>query len=92
MTTFIATFTYNGGEAALAALRPARHTYFRELERQGVLLASGQLVDAPFGDGLLVLSADNAAHARALLADDPFARAGRVTSLDLAVWRPSVGS
>ncbi|MEV8158455.1 YciI family protein [Kocuria salsicia] len=92
MTTFVVTYTYDASPQAMAALRPQRYEFFARLDEQGVLLASGQLLDGPLGDGMLVLTAPDEAAARRMLAEDPFVREGLVARLELAAWRPTVGA
>ncbi|MDO4919142.1 YciI family protein [Kocuria sp.] len=92
MTVYVATFSYAASSQAMSSLRPARYAYFQGLEEEGTLLASGQLLDGPFGDGMLVLEAPDEAAARRILAEDPFAREGLVGRLDLAAWHPSTGA
>jgi uncharacterized protein YciI len=56
--------------------------YLISLEQRGVLFASGPILEAgqPGRLGVTILRADDAEHARALLAEDPFHQAGLRTS------------
>lgn len=90
--TYVVTFAYSASAAAQAAVRPERYAWFQRLTADGSLLASGQLLDASLGDGLLILRAADEASARTVLAEDPYARAGFVKRVDLAAWNPTIGT
>ena len=85
-----------GGATAeqIAALLPEHLEYMIGLEKRGVLFASGPLTaapDAPAGDGLTVLRAENADEARKLAAADPFV-VKRLRSFELREWTVMEGS
>jgi len=72
----------------LKALLPAHLEYMIELEKRGVLFASGPLSDGagpPSGAGLTILRAASAAEARALAEADPFVRSG-LRTFELKEW------
>jgi uncharacterized protein YciI len=76
-----------------ADLDPALHShleYMIELERQGVLFASGPLSGTP-GDRLSILRAASVDDARAIAARDPFVTKG-LRSFDLREWTLMEGS
>lgn len=91
MATFVVTYRYVPEPERLNDLRPSRYIYFQNLDREGVLCASGQL-DGELGEGMLVLDAADRAAAESLLDDDPFVRAGVVTERQIARWNPTVGT
>ena len=85
-----------GGATAeqIAAVLPDHLEYMIGLEKRGVLFASGPLaaaVDAPAGDGLTILRAENAEEARKLAAADPFV-VNRLRSFELREWTVMEGS
>jgi uncharacterized protein len=73
---------------------PAHLEYMIELEKKGVLFASGPLSDAEGkirGDGLTILRAASAEEARSIAQADPFFVAG-LRSFDLREWTLMEGS
>lgn len=91
MNIFVATYQYSASPAELSKLRPERYKYFEQIQSQGNLLASGQLVTGELGDGLLIIKASSQKEAYRLLEDDPFKREGYVSRLDIAAWNPTMG-
>jgi uncharacterized protein YciI len=72
----------------LKALLPAHLEYMIDLEKRGVLFASGPLADGkgpPSGEGLTVLRAANAGAARDIAEADPFVVNG-LRSFELKEW------
>ena len=72
----------------LKALLPAHLEYMIELEKRGVLFASGPLADGegpPNGAGLTILRAASAAEARRLAEADPFVVNG-LRTFELKEW------
>jgi uncharacterized protein len=72
----------------LKALLPAHLEYMIELEKRGVLFASGPLADGagpPSGAGLTVLRAASAGEARELAEADPFVSSG-LRTFELKEW------
>lgn len=92
MSVYVVTYRYAADESRLARVRPARYTFFDRLTADGALLASGQLLDGPLGDGMLVLEAADRASAERLLDDDPFVHGGLVAERIIAPWRPTAGA
>lgn len=82
LVIYAALYTYDPARTDIADLRPSHREYLKGLYEDGSLLASG-----PRGSGaLLILSADDEAAARTLLAKDPFVESGIVTDLDMEDW------
>jgi len=78
----------------LKAHLPAHLEYMIELEKRGVLFASGPLADGagpPSGAGLTILRAANAGEARALAEADPFVIQG-LRSYELKEWTVMEGA
>ncbi|HXX04919.1 MAG TPA: YciI family protein [Xanthobacteraceae bacterium] len=78
----------------LKAHLPAHLEYMIELEKRGVLFASGPLADGagpPSGAGLTILRAANAGEARALAEADPFVING-LRSYELKEWTVMEGA
>jgi uncharacterized protein len=78
----------------LKPLLPAHLEYMIELEKRGLLFASGPLSDGagpPSGAGLTILRAASAAEARALAEADPFVAHG-LRTFDLKEWTIMEGS
>ena len=72
-------------------MRPAHRTYLRGLQAQGRLLTSGFLRDATFDGAMLIVRAESASAAIALLDQDPFVEAGVVQGLSARQWIPTLG-
>jgi uncharacterized protein len=78
----------------LKPLLPAHLEYMIELEKRGLLFASGPLSDGagpPNGAGLTILRAASAAEARALAEADPFVAHG-LRTFELKEWTLMEGS
>jgi uncharacterized protein len=78
----------------LKPLLPAHLEYMIELEKRGLLFASGPLSDGagpPNGAGLTILRAASAAKARALAEADPFVAHG-LRTFELKEWTLMEGS
>jgi uncharacterized protein len=78
----------------LKPLLPAHLEYMIELEKRGLLFASGPLSDGagpPNGAGLTILRAASAAEARALAEADPFVAHG-LRTFELKEWTIMEGS
>lgn len=74
-------------------LEPVLHEHLEfmiELEKQGLLFASGPLSGTP-GDGLSILRAESLEVARAIAERDPFVRKG-IRTFDLREWTLMEGS
>ena len=57
MSVFAVTYTYSASEPELAEIRPTHREFLKNLLVQGVLLASGPMVDRP--GALLIVRADS---------------------------------
>lgn len=78
----------------LKAHLPAHLEYMIELEKRGVLFASGPLADGgepPTGAGLTILRATSAKEARELAEADPFVRNG-LRDYELKEWTVMEGA
>jgi len=85
-----------GGATAeqIGALLPQHLEYMIDLEKQGVLFASGPLTTAPGapqGDGLTILRAGSAEEARAIASADPFV-INKLRSFEVREWTLMEGS
>ena len=81
-------------QAAIESHVDGHIAWLLELERAGVLFASGPLLSGPGvgpGSGVTVLRAPDEDAARKIAADDPFARAG-LRTFQLHRWRLNEGS
>jgi uncharacterized protein YciI len=90
MSIFAVEYTYDERRDEQDAVRPEHRAYLRGLAEQGTLLASGPWADGGTG-ALLVFRTDDAATLDALLAADPFARAGLVASTAVRGWNVVIG-
>ncbi|QAY64730.1 hypothetical protein ET495_03825 [Xylanimonas allomyrinae] len=94
MAVFAVTYVYSPDAERLDALRPEHRAFLRALHDAGRVVVSGPLVPddgAPAG-ALIVVDADDAAAAAALLDADPFRHAGLVTERTVREWVPVIGS
>jgi uncharacterized protein YciI len=89
MAIFAVTYSYSASEAELAEIRPTHREFFKELLEQGVLLASGPMVDRP--GALLIVRADSVEKVDALLDQDPIDIAGYIGARAIAEWNPVFG-
>jgi uncharacterized protein YciI len=81
---FATIFEY-GNQDQIAGTRPEHREYLGTLKEQGKLAASG-----PFEDdsgALIIYEADSQEEAEALIADDPFRKAGVFKSYTIKPWR-----
>ena len=84
MPTYAVRYTYAVDSGATRdSVRPAHHAYLRSRPE---LLGSGAFVGGDAG-ALLVFEATDAAALDAILAADPFAQAGVITSTDVREWK-----
>lgn len=88
MTVYAVQYTYTDDTATLDAVRPEHRAFLRAQLADGALLASGPLEG---GRALLLLVAEDREGLGALLARDPFATAGVIASVEVAVWTPVIG-
>ncbi|PHP51999.1 MULTISPECIES: YciI family protein [Actinomyces] len=76
-------------DEAMAALRPTHRAFNAALAEQDRLLAAGPYVGTH--DALIVVRADDAAGALALLEEDPFNQAGFIAERIPHEWNPVIG-
>ncbi len=90
MPTFAVTYAYDDRAALRDEIRPAHRFFLRALLEDGVLLASGPLGTTGPG-ALIVLRAESAEAALAVLEADPFWAGGLVASRQAREWDPVIG-
>ncbi|MGH2562273.1 MAG: YciI family protein [Thermomicrobiales bacterium] len=84
LARFVALLTFGDQERRLE-VRPRHREYLAALYEQGKLLESG-----PFADdegALIIYDAANDAEVQALIAEDPYTKAGVIAHLDVRQWR-----
>lgn len=92
MPFFAVTYTYTADAAARDEHRPAHRAFLGSLLDAGTLAASGPLAAQDGADGALVLvRADDAAGALAVLDADPFWALGLVADRAARAWTPVIG-
>lgn len=91
MTVYAVRYDYSEQAAARDEHRPAHRAFLATLADDGVLLLSGPFSDRPDG-ALIVLEADDAEAARALLREDPFQQQGLVERVTVREWTLVLGS
>lgn len=89
--TLFVVFSKGREGADLAPVLREHLAYMVELERQGLVFASGPLAGGLPGDGMTVLRARSLAEARAIAARDPFAQKG-LRGFDVREWTVMEGS
>lgn len=89
--TLFVVFSKGREGADLAPVLREHLAYMVELERQGLVFASGPLAGGLPGDGMTVLRARSLDEARAIAARDPFAQKG-LRSFDVREWTVMEGS
>lgn len=90
MSIFAVQYTYDDRRDEQDAVRPDHRAYLRGLQEQGTLLASGPWAEGRPG-ALLVFRTDDAQTLEALLAADPFARAGLIADTSVRGWNVVIG-
>lgn len=92
MTLYVVEYRYDEELSNLVNdFRPAHREYLRRLQDGGNLVASGFLRDSVFDGAMLILRAETAQDATALLNDDPFVTNGLIHSLRVREWHPTLG-
>ncbi|SPT52375.1 YciI-like protein [Actinomyces bovis] len=76
-------------DEAMAEVRPSHRAFNGELAKQDKLLAAGPYVGTH--DALIVVRAEDAADALALLEEDPFNQAGFIAERLPREWNPVIG-
>lgn len=91
MAFFVVNYTYRT-DADLDAERPRHREYLGALAEQGLLRASGPLVDAEAPGGVLIFEVESVARVQELLADDPFKAADCIADTRITQWNPVIGA
>lgn len=86
MTVIAVRYTYDERTAERDVVRPEHRAWLASLAEAGTLLGSGPLPQADPPGALLVFRAQDVAQVRALLDQDPFARAGLVQDAEVLAW------
>lgn len=89
MNTYAVTYSYAVDEDQLNVIRPTHREWLSGLLAEGVLLASGPMVDVP--GALLILRAESLEALAALLDNDPFDIAGFIGERVITQWNPVFG-
>lgn len=84
MTVYAVRYTYNDQADTLAATRPTHRAWLADRLAAGDLLVSGPFTDAP--GALLVFRASSRDDVDALLAQDPYAAAGVLATVEVHAW------
>jgi uncharacterized protein YciI len=86
MTTFAVTYVYDDRTPEREAVKPAHRAFLADLFEKGSLLASGPVVAGDKTNALIILSAESADDAAALLANDPNIVNGFVAETSINEW------
>ncbi|MFM7014169.1 MAG: YciI family protein [Actinomycetota bacterium] len=89
MKVFAVTYHYCVSEPELNEVRPLHRQWLGGLLEQGILLASGPMLDSP--NALLIFKAESASELSELLDNDPFDVAGFIDSRTIERWNPVFG-
>ena len=89
MSTYAVSYTYTDDVATRDEVRPSHRAFLRALNADGVVRASGP-VDGGVG-ALLILEAESADAALAVLDEDPFALRGLVAERGVRQWDVVIG-
>lgn len=89
MAIFAVQYFYMADPEELAAIRPEHRIWLGKLLDEGVMLASGPMVDYP--GALLIFKANSAEELAALLDHDPFDIAGFIGERTIGEWNPVFG-
>jgi len=89
MAIFAVTYTYDASAESLNEIRPTHREFLAELLEEGVLLASGPMVDT--NGALLIVRSDSVEEVSHLLNTDPFDIAGFIGERTIAEWNPVFG-
>jgi uncharacterized protein YciI len=89
MAFYAVTYTYDASEESLDAIRPTHRAYLGGLLNDGVLLASGPMVNS--NGALLLFTGDSVEQIAQLLNSDPFEIAGFIGERTITEWNPVFG-
>jgi len=89
MAIYAVQYTYTPDVDHVNAIRPIHREWLQTLLEQGVLLASGPMVDYPAA--LLIFRADSHEAMNHVLDQDPFDIAGAIVEREVREWNPVFG-
>ena len=92
MQTFAITYVYSENTSALNEHRPAHRGFLGGLSAAGMLLASGPVRQADMTGALIIVQAENAGAAAAMLDNDPFYKLGLVIDRAVVEWDIVIGA
>jgi len=79
---------YDANDPQVPVVRPVHREYLTKLREAGKLAISGPFTDS--GGALIVLEADSKEEAAAIVAVDPFVKAGVFKSWVIRPWNPVI--
>lgn len=89
MPTYAVTYHYNATPEQLSEIRPIHREWLAEKLSEGLLLASGPMVDVP--TALLIWQVDSVQKLSQILDNDPFDIAGFIGERVIEEWNPVFG-
>jgi len=89
MNTYAVNYFYVADDETMAEVRPLHRAWSEKLSSEGILLASGPLVDNP--GALLIFKAESLEALAGLLDQDPFDQAGCIGERVINQWNPVFG-
>jgi len=90
MSLYAVQYRYDQRTDLQDEVRPTHRAYLQQVAERGQLHGSGPYTDGQPG-ALLVFDAPDRAALDALLADDPFARAGVIAETTVREWKLVIG-
>lgn len=91
MSLYAVRYLYSDDTAGRDEHRPAHREFLGGLTQEGVVVASGPLLDGA-AEALLLLEGESAESVRDLLSQDPFAQQGMLDSVEVREWDVVIGS
>lgn len=91
MPFFIATMTHPDGSGWGHHVRP-QVDYLKDLVDEGVLKASGPLMDGPLRAGFLLFEASDRSTVERIISEDPFSVEDLIVELTIREWDPLFGA
>ncbi|MFM6971887.1 MAG: YciI family protein [Rhodoluna sp.] len=89
MPTFAVTYHYSATAEQLSEIRPIHREWLAEKLSEGILLASGPMVDVP--TAILIWQVDSVQKLSQILDNDPFDIAGFIGERVIEEWNPVFG-
>ncbi|WP_296665359.1 YciI family protein [Demequina sp.] len=86
MSLFAVHYSYDDRAEDREAARPEHRAYFEALAREGKAVAFGRFEDHLSPGALIILDVDTREEAEAIVAADPFVRAGLVPGAFVRTW------